>query len=113
MPVSKERFERGEKRYSIEHAIIQYLHENPERAYNVHEITVDVLEPGWSKTSFDSEAGFEAYVDCVLDLATVSSILDALVDDGVLERRILDRGEVERSYYRTSSTDATPTERNG
>lgn len=100
MPVPIETFEQGEERYSIEHAIIQFLRENPERAYNLHEVTVDVLEPGWSKTTLASDAGFEEYVDCFLDLATVSSILDALVDDGVLERRLLDRGGVERSYYR-------------
>ena len=58
------------------------------------------MEPRWSRTTLDSDAGFEEYVDCFLDLATVSSILDALVDDGVLERRILDRDGGERGYYR-------------
>lgn len=100
MPVPKETFEQGEERYSIEHTIIQFLRENSERAYNLHEITVEVMEPRWSKTTLASDAEFEEYVDCFLDLATVSSILDALVDNGVLERRILDRDGVERSYYR-------------
>lgn len=100
MPVPKETFEQGEKRYSIEHAIIEFLRENSEQAYDLHEITVDVMEPVWSGTTLDSDAAFEEYVDCFLDLATVSSILDALVDDGVLERRLLDRDGTERSYYR-------------
>lgn len=103
MPVPKETFEQGEERYSIEHAIIEFLHENRERAYNVHELTIEVLEPEWAEATLDPDADFEEYVDCFLDLATVSSTLDALVDDGVLERRMLDLEATERSYYRIRS----------
>lgn len=99
MPVNADTFERGDERYSIENEIIHFLHENRERAYNVHEITVEVMETGWSESNVESY-DFEAFVGCFLDLATVSSILDALVDNGRAERRILDAGQGERSYYR-------------
>lgn len=104
MPISRETFEQGEERYSIEHATIEFLHENSERAYNVHEITVEVLEPEWAGATLDSDVDFESYVECFLEVATVSSILDALVDDGVLERRMLDVEGTERSYYRIRSS---------
>lgn len=99
MPVDSDTFERGEKRYSIENEIVHFLHDNRDEAYNVREITVEVMDPGWSESNVD-DPDFEAYVGCVLDLATVSTTLDALVDDGRVERRIIDVGEGERSYYR-------------
>jgi len=36
-----------------------------------------------------------------VDIVTVCTILDGLVDNGVVERRIVDAGEGPRSYYRT------------
>ena len=98
MPIEREAFERGEERYSIEDEIIHFLQENRETAYNVHEITVEVMEPGWSEANVEDPDSKE-FVGCVLDLATVSSILDQLVDNGGLERRILDAGQGKRSYY--------------
>lgn len=98
MPIDSETFERGKERYSIENEIIHFLQENRDRAYNVHEITVEVMEPGWSEANVSAD-DFDDFVGCVLDLATVSSILDALVDDGRLNRRVLDAGQGERSYY--------------
>lgn len=100
MPIDRKTFERGAERYSIENEIIHFLHENRDRAYNVHEITLAVMEPGWSESNVDPAEDFDEYLGCVLDLATVSSILDGLVDNGALERRIVDIGEGERSYYR-------------
>jgi beta-lactamase superfamily II metal-dependent hydrolase len=38
-----------------------------------------------------------------VDLTTVSAILDRLVDNGRLERRLIDVGQGERSYYRTKA----------
>lgn len=91
-------FQRGEERYSIEHEIVNFLYDNPEKGYNVHEITVEVMEPGWSEANVD-QPDVEEMVGCVLDLATVSSILDRLVDDGKLYRRIVDDGDGARSFY--------------
>lgn len=99
LPVDAATFERGEERYSIENEVIHFLHENRERAYNIREITVEVMETGWSEANVESR-DFDEYIGCFLDLATVSSVLDALVDDGRAKRRILDVGEGERSYYR-------------
>jgi hypothetical protein len=99
MPVDAATFEQGDERYSIENEIVHFLQDNRERAYNVREITLEVMETGWSEANIESSS-FEEYVGCFLDLATVSSILDALVDDGRAKRRILDTGQGERSYYR-------------
>lgn len=98
MPITAKQFDRGEEEYSIEYEIVRLLNDNPERAYNVHEITVEVMETGWSEANVES-GDFEEFVGCVLDLATVSSIMDRLVDNGRVDRRILDDGEGERSYY--------------
>ncbi|XVH33346.1 hypothetical protein ACNS7O_15195 (plasmid) [Haloferacaceae archaeon DSL9] len=98
MPVKRDRFEQGTRRYSIEGEIVDLLYDNQERAYNIHEITIEVMQPGWSESKIDSRS-FEKYIGCILDLATVSSILDQLVDDGQIERRILDTGDGKRSYY--------------
>lgn len=99
MPVDEATFEQGDERYSIENEILHFLHDNREQAYNVHEITVEVMETGWSEANVES-GDFEDFIGCFLDLATVSSILDTLVDDGRAKRRILDTGQGERSYYR-------------
>ena len=99
MPIDTETFKAGEERYSIENAIVHFLHANRERAYNVREITVEVMDPGWSEANVESRE-FDDLIGCFLDLATVNSILDTLVDDGGLKRRIVDVGDGERSYYR-------------
>lgn len=100
MPVDADTFEDGGERYSIENDIIHFLYEHRDQAYNLWEITEAVMEPGWSETTVERSGDFEDYVGCVLDLATVSGILDRLVDNGALERRILDVSDGERSYYR-------------
>jgi hypothetical protein len=99
VPIDKRTFEEGAERYSIEDRIVHFLHDNPDQAYNVREITEAVMEPGWSEANVDS-LDSEDFAGCVLDFATVSSILDGLVDNGGLERRIVDAGQGERSYYR-------------
>lgn len=57
------------------------------------------MDTGWSEANVD-EPTLDDFVGCVLDMATVSSILDGLVDHGKLRRRIVDAGQGERSYYR-------------
>lgn len=99
MPVDADTFDEGKERYSIENEIIRFLHDNQGNAYNVHEITVEVMETGWSESNVES-AQFDDFVGCILDLATVNSVLDHLVDNGQVDRRILDLGRGERSYYR-------------
>lgn len=99
MPIDADTFEQGTKRYSIEEDIIQLLYDDTKRAYNVHEITVEVMKPGWSKSNVEFR-DFDEYVGCLLDLATVRTIVDQLVDDGEIERRILDTEDGKRSYYR-------------
>ncbi|WP_115863868.1 hypothetical protein [Halorussus litoreus] len=116
MPISVDAFERGGERYSVEERIVEFLRENDQQAYNVREITEAVMETGWSETNVERELDgeFDDELDsqpddgldgellgCIVDLATVSSILDRLVDHGALERRVVDAGEGERSYYRT------------
>jgi hypothetical protein len=101
VPISLEQFERGGERYSIEDRIVQFLQENDQRAYNVREVTEAVMETGWSEANVEHPIKDGKLIGCILDLATVSAILDRLVDHGALERRVLDTGDGERSYYRT------------
>ncbi|WP_135827888.1 hypothetical protein [Halorussus halobius] len=103
MPISIDAFERGSERYSIEERIVAFLRNNDERAYNVREVTEAVMETGWSEANVERPVDDEL-VGCLVDLATVSAILDRLVDHGALERRVVDAGEGERSYYRTRAT---------
>ena len=100
MPIDLETFRRGEERYSIENEIIQFLHDNKTRAFNVHEITDAVMDIGWSEANVEETADCNASVGWVLDMATVSSVLDEMVDHGGVERRIVDTGDGPRSYYR-------------
>ena len=99
MPIDRETFAAGEERFSIENGIIHFLHEHTDRADNVREITVEVMDPGGSEANVE-EPDVEDFAGFVLDLATVDSILDKLVDNGALERPIVDVGQGERSYYR-------------
>jgi hypothetical protein len=98
VPIDKAAFEQGAERYSIESEIVQFVHDHPDQAFNVREITAEVMEPGWSEANVD-DPDFEDFVGFVLDLATVSSTLDTLVDNGVIDRRIVDAGQGPRSYY--------------
>lgn len=99
MPIDGETFESGDERHSIENEIIHFLYENREEAYNVREVAEEVMDVGWSESNVGG-ADVEAVVGCALDLATVNSILDKLVDNGRLERRVVDAGQGRRSYYR-------------
>ncbi len=99
MPIDQATFEEGEERYSIEAEIIAFLQEQDEEAFNVREITAGVMSPGWSEANV-TDPDLDDFIGCILDIATVNSILDALVDDGTVRRRIVDDGQGERSYYK-------------
>lgn len=101
MPISLDRFERGGERYSIEERVLEFLQANDQQAYNVLEVTEAVMETGWSESNVDYPVEDDELIGCIVDLATVSAILDRLVDNGALDRRIVDTGSGERSYYRT------------
>ncbi|WP_276300128.1 hypothetical protein [Halorussus lipolyticus] len=98
MPISLETFEEGGERYSIEERVLKFLQANDEQAYNVREVTEAVMDIGWSESNVEQPFEDE-HVGWVLDVATVSAILDRLVDHGALDRRILDTGNGEQSYY--------------
>jgi predicted transcriptional regulator len=98
MPIDRATFEEGEERYSIESEIISFLHDQSEEAFHVGEITKEVMNIGWSEANV-KDPDVDDLIGCVLDVATVNSILDALVDDGAVKRRIVDEGQGERSYY--------------
>lgn len=102
MPIDSETFEQGGERYSIEDRILAFLQDDRNRAYNVHEIAEEVMDIGWSEANVEDQPDEADLFGWVLDVATVSSILDKLVDNGVLERRVVDVGEGERSYYRAN-----------
>lgn len=101
MPLSAKLFERGVERPSIENRVVRLLHANRERAFTAREITRTVVDTARFETPVDVPADSAEFIDYVLMLATVSSILDSLVDDGALERRIVDDGRGKRSYYRS------------
>lgn len=100
MPISPETFEAGGERYSIEDRVRTFLLENHPHAYNVAEVTEEVMDTGWSEANVERDAEDADLVGCIVDVATVSAILDKMVDHGALERRIVDTGDGERSYYR-------------
>lgn len=100
MPIDGPTFEQGEAEGSIERRIKHHLYENPERAYNVREIAVEVMDLGISERNVKRPTDVQTFMAEFLDVATVSAILDRLVDVGHVERRLVDAGEGKRSYYR-------------
>ena len=102
MPIDVETFLDGDERYSIENEIIYFLHDNREQAFNVHEVTKAVMEPGWSERNAEQPIDGDELIGALLDVATVNGILDKLVDNGGVERRIVDDGDGKRSYYRAT-----------
>ncbi|WP_135535411.1 hypothetical protein [Halostella pelagica] len=89
--------------YSIERKILNHLRENPRKAYNVREITVEVMDVGLPEQTVDRPTDVQTFISGFVDLAPVSVILDRLVDDGRLERWLIDVGQAYRSYYRTNT----------
>ena len=101
MPIDHREFERGESHYSVEQEILNFLKENPGKAYNVREITMEVMNVGLAERNVSRPSNIQRLMAELVDVATVATTLDGLVDDGLLERRILDVGKGKRSYYRT------------
>lgn len=99
MPISLDTFEQGGERYSIEDRVLDFLQDNDDQAYNVREVTESVMDTGWSESNVEQPFEDEEHVGWVLDVATVSAILDRLVDNGALDRRVVDTGSGEQSYY--------------
>lgn len=91
----------GESHYSVEQEILNFLKENPGKAYNVREITMEVMNVGLAERNVSRPSNIQRLMAELVDVATVATTLDGLVDDGLLERRILDVGKGKRSYYRT------------
>lgn len=103
VPIDSHTFEAGEAEHSIERKILGLLEENPQKAYNVREITVEVMDVGLSEQNVDRPSDIQTFMAEFVDLTTVSAILDRLVDNGRLERRLIDAEQGERSYYRTKA----------
>lgn len=98
MPIDEGTFESGEEHNSIENEVIHFLYEHRDEAYTVREVAEEVMDAGWSEANVEAE--FDWVVGCFVDIATVNSVLDKLVGNGRVERRIVDAGEGRRSYYR-------------
>ncbi|WP_226011508.1 hypothetical protein [Halomicrobium salinisoli] len=108
MPIDAHTFEtEGEGEFSIERSIETFLHSNPERAYNLREVTAEVMGEGVSERNVERPTDMQTFMAEFVDVTTVSAILDRLVNRGVVERRLLDAGSGKRSYYRTRATDDT------
>lgn len=100
MPIDAATFERGEPEGSIERRIREFLYANPESAYNVREIAVEVMDLGVSERNVSRPTDVQTFMAEFLDVATVSAILDRQVDVGHVDRRLVDAGQGKRSYYR-------------
>jgi hypothetical protein len=100
MPIDAETFDRGEPSDSIESRILQFLYDEPETAYTSREIATAVMDEGVSVDRADRPADHEAFALEFFDVAAETSILDQLVDDHHVERRVVSVGSVSRSYYR-------------
>lgn len=104
MPIDGEQFVEGEVEGSIERRILDLLFANPNTAYNTQEIALEVMDIGISERNVDRPSDLKSQLADFLDLATVSTILDDLVDTGEADRRLVDTGEGLRSYYRAPPT---------
>lgn len=104
MPIDPETFDEGETTDSVESRILDLLYENPNRAYNVREIAVEVMSEGVSERNVDRPSDEQEFMALFLDIATVATVLERLCDDKKVVRRLVDTGEGLRSYYRAPST---------
>ena len=100
VPIDSQTFESGESKRSIERRVLDLLEENPGKAYNVREITVEVMDLGLSERNVERPTDVQSFMAEFVDVATVTTILDRCVERGLLKRRTLDVGEGERSYYK-------------
>lgn len=103
MPIDTETFDRGDPEGSIESEILDLLYENPETAYNSREIASEVMDGGLSARYDDGPGDVSSLAEEFFDIAAVVSILDRLVDDHNIDRRVVEAGHAGRSYYRAPS----------
>lgn len=99
MLIDSQRFEDGESKRSTERRVLDLLQRNPERAYDVREVTVAVRDLGLSERNVERRTDAQAFVAEFVAVATVTTVLDRRVERGLLERRTLGVGQGERSYY--------------
>lgn len=104
MPIDAETFDEGETPDSVESKILDLLYENPEEAYDVREIAVEVMGEGISERNVERPTDLQGFMSQYLDVATVSTVLEGLCDDKKVVRRLIDTGEGKRSYYRAPET---------
>lgn len=108
MPIDADRFERGDPEGSIENRILDLLYGNPDAAYNSREIACEVMDGDVSVVGEEPSASDRALKSEFLDIAAVTSILDRLVDDRHVDRRVVQVGQVGRSYYSAPETVDEP-----
>jgi hypothetical protein len=82
VPVDSRRFEDGESRRSTERRVLGLLQRNPERAYDVREVAVAVMDLGLSERNVERRTDAQAFVAEFVDVATVTTVLDRRVDRG-------------------------------
>lgn len=99
MPIDADRFEGGDQEGSIESRILDVLYDHPDTAYNSREIACEVMDGDVSVIGDEPSASDRALKSEFLDIAAVTSILDGLVDDRHVDRRVVGVGQVDRSYY--------------
>ena len=99
MPIDAQTFERGAEWGSVEREIIRFLYANEDRAYDVYEITA-ATDRGWCESETGESFESDLSVEQILDVATVKSILERLVHNGGVERRIVDEAGGKRPFYR-------------
>lgn len=62
-----------------------------------------MIERGLSVRYADRSDSVRSLSEEFLEVATVTSVLDRLVDDHNIDRRVVEVGTTERSYYRAPS----------
>ena len=100
MPIDVQAFEEGVEYGSIEREIIRFLYANEGSAFDVYEITAAATDQEWCESETSESFETELSVAQILDVATVNSILERLVHNGGVDRRVVDDGSGERPFYR-------------
>ena len=108
MPIDAERFEQGHAEESIESRVLDLLYGNPDEAYSSREIAIEVMDDGLSPEPSAQPESDAEFAREFLDVAAVTAILDALVDDHYVDRRVVEVGNAARSYYRAPSAIDEP-----
>ena len=96
MPISNEEFQRGREREALKDRVRRFLYENDDRAFTVYEISDEV--------GFIASAP-PSHREQPTDMAAVSVqvVLLGLFDNGIVDSRIVDDGDVPKRYYKAQS----------